>query len=35
LAGLCMVLNRSHLIQRINYWYAALIIWNLGSILLS
>ncbi len=35
LAGLCMALNRSHLIRLINYWYAALIIWNLGSILIS
>ncbi len=35
LAGLCVVLNRSHLIRLINYWYAALIIWNLCSILIS
>jgi hypothetical protein len=35
LAGLCVALNRSHLIRWINYWYAALIIWNLCSILLS
>jgi hypothetical protein len=35
LAGLCIALNRSHLIRLINYWYAALIIWNLGSILIS
>jgi hypothetical protein len=35
LAGLCVALNRSHLIRWINYWYAALIIWNLCSILIS
>jgi hypothetical protein len=35
LAGICMALNRSYLIRWINYWYAALIIWNLFSILVS
>lgn len=35
LAGLSVALNRSHLIRWINYWYAALIIWNLCNILIS
>jgi len=35
LAGLCMALNRTHLVKWINYWYAALIIWNLCSILVA
>jgi hypothetical protein len=33
LAGLCLSLKRSYLIRRINYWYAALVVWNLGIIL--
>jgi hypothetical protein len=35
LAGLCVALNRTHLVRWINYWYAALIVWNLCSILVS
>jgi hypothetical protein len=35
LAGLCVALNRTHLVRWINYWYAALIIWNLCSILIA
>jgi hypothetical protein len=30
---LCMAMNRSRLVGWINYWYAALIVWNLGVIL--
>lgn len=33
LAGLCVGLNRSYLVRWINYWYAALIVWNLCTIL--
>ena len=33
LAGLCLSLKRSYLIRRINYWYAALVVWNLCIIL--
>ncbi|HUJ24271.1 MAG TPA: DUF5658 family protein [Bryobacteraceae bacterium] len=33
LAGLCVGLNKSYLVRWINYWYAALIIWNLCNIL--
>jgi hypothetical protein len=33
LAGVCVGLNRSHLVRWINYWYAALVIWNLCNIL--
>jgi len=33
LAGLCIALNRRYLVRWINYWYAALIVWNLCSIL--
>jgi hypothetical protein len=35
LAGLCVVFKRRFLIGWINYWYAALVIWNLGNILLA
>ena len=33
LAGLCLWLQRAHLIRWINYWYAALVVWNLSLIL--
>ncbi len=35
LAGLCVGLNRTYLVRWINYWYAALIVWNLCNILLK
>jgi hypothetical protein len=35
LLGLCVALGRSHLVRWINYWYAALIVWNLFSILVA
>ena len=33
LAGVCIALNRQRLVRWINYWYAALVVWNLCSIL--
>jgi hypothetical protein len=30
---LCVAMNRARLVGWINYWYAALIVWNLGVIL--
>ena len=33
LAGLCMYLKRPHLIRWSNYWYAALVAWNLVVLL--
>lgn len=35
LAGLCVLFNRRFIIGWINYWYAALIVWNLGMLLLA
>jgi hypothetical protein len=33
IGALCVALNRARLIHWINYWYCALILWNLVSIL--
>ena len=33
LAGVCIALQKHHLIRWISYWYAALIAWNLCAIL--
>jgi hypothetical protein len=33
IGGLCLVTHRARLVTWINYWYAALILWNLGVIL--
>ncbi len=33
LGGVCLVLHRRHVIRWINYWYAALAVWNVGVIL--
>jgi hypothetical protein len=33
IGGLCVALNRIRLVSWINYWYGALIIWNLCIIL--
>ena len=33
LAGLCFRLKRPYLVNWINYWYAAVVIWNLCNIL--
>ncbi|MGI8992499.1 MAG: hypothetical protein ACR2I2_23320 [Bryobacteraceae bacterium] len=35
IAGLCAALNRGAILRRINYWYAALVVWNLCAILLA
>lgn len=35
LAGFCIWVQRDHLIRWINYWYAALVVWNLSVILLG
>lgn len=32
LAGLCVWLNRRHVVRWINYWYAALVVWNMALI---
>ena len=29
LGGLCLWLNKRHLVRWINYWYAGLIVWNI------
>jgi hypothetical protein len=33
LAGICVTINKHHLIRWITYWYAGLIVWNLCTIL--
>ncbi len=33
LAGVCLWLRRPHVIRWANYWYAALVVWNLCAIL--
>jgi hypothetical protein len=33
IAGLCLIMNRSRLVNWINYWYAGVVLWNLGVIL--
>src|ERR1700691_1857027 len=33
IGGLCVAMNRARLVGWINYWYAALIVWNLCVIL--
>jgi len=35
MAGLCIYLNRPHLVRLICYWYAALVVWNICMILAS
>jgi hypothetical protein len=32
LAGLCVYLNKMHVIRWITVWYAGLVVWNLGLI---
>lgn len=32
LAGFCLYIHRRRLIQWLNYWYAALVVWNLSII---
>jgi hypothetical protein len=33
LGGLCLWLNKRHLVRWINYWYAGLVIWNMTVII--
>jgi hypothetical protein len=33
LGALCIRLNKTHLIRWVCYWYAALVVWNLGVVL--
>jgi hypothetical protein len=33
IAGLCFATNRGRLVTWINYWYAGVVLWNLGVIL--
>ncbi len=33
LGAICLWIKRPHIIRWINYWYAALVVWNLGLIL--
>ena len=35
LAGACFKLKRSHLLRYVNYWYAAVVVWNLLNILIA
>ena len=32
LCGACIWLNKRHLVRWINYWYAALVVWNMALI---
>ena len=32
---LCVAMNRARLVGWINYWYATLVVWNLGVILVA
>ena len=33
LGGVCIAMNRPYLVKWVNYWYAALVVWNLCTIL--
>jgi hypothetical protein len=33
LAGVCVIINRAYLVRWVNYWYAAIVVWNLCTIL--
>jgi len=33
LAGLCVAIHREHVVRWVNYWYAAIVVWNLCNIL--
>jgi hypothetical protein len=35
IGGLCVALNRMKIVNWINYWYAALVVWNLSMILVA
>jgi hypothetical protein len=32
LGGLCLWLNKRHLVRWMNYWYAGLVVWNMALI---
>lgn len=32
---LCLAMNRARLVGWVNYWYATLVVWNLGVILVA
>lgn len=34
LAGFCLASGRQHLIKIINYWFAALVVWNMSLIII-
>src|SRR5579864_8548068 len=34
LAAVCIKLNRSYLLRYVNYWFAAIVVWNLVNILI-
>ena len=34
-AGICIRLDKPHLVRWISYWYAGLVVWNICMILLS
>ena len=34
LVAACIKLNRSHLLRYVNYWFAAIVVWNLINILI-
>lgn len=33
IGALCLIMNRARLVSWINYWYAGIVLWNLGVIL--
>jgi hypothetical protein len=35
MAGLCVWLDKPHLLRWVNYWYAGLVVWNICMILAS
>ncbi len=35
LGGVCVWLNKRHLVRWINYWYAGLVVWNLSMMLVG
>lgn len=35
LAGICVWLNRRHVVRWINYWFAAIVVWNMILIALA
>jgi hypothetical protein len=35
LGGICLWLNKQHLVRAINYWYAGLVVWNISLILIA